>query len=256
LKIHVFANEEELHEAAAQTIVRLLRRKPDAVLGLATGGTPVGIYAKLAAAFRRGEVSFARATTFNLDEYVGLPPDHPESYRSYMERHLFRHIDLPQERAHIPDGNAADLERECERYERLLQEAGRIDLMLLGLGHNGHIGFNEPGRQLHSRTHVAVLHPKTREANARFFRSPEEVPARAVTMGLGGIFKAVTILLVVKGADKADIVHRALTGPLTTECPASLLQLHPDLVVMLDEGAAARFGRPAPGEAQPVNGLR
>jgi len=245
LKIHIFANEEPLHEAAAQTIVRLLKQKPDAVLGLATGGTPVGIYEKLTAAVRRGEVSFARATTFNLDEYVGLPPDHPESYHSYMNRHLFRHIDLPPERAHIPDGNAADLDRECERYERLLQDAGRIDLMLLGIGHNGHIGFNEPGPALHGKTHVAVLHPKTRDANARFFRSPDEVPTRAVTMGLGAIFRSVTILLVVKGADKADIVHRALTGPITTECPASLLQLHPDLVVMLDEGAAAGFRRTA-----------
>jgi len=243
LKLNIFANPEQLHEAAAQTIIRLLRQKPDAVLGLATGGTPIGIYEALAAAARRGEVSFARATTFNLDEYVGLPPGHPESYRYYMDQHLFRHIDIPPERTHIPDGNAADLERECERYERLLKTAGRIDLMLLGLGHNGHIGFNEPGRVLHSKTHVTVLHPKTREANARFFRTPEEVPTRAITMGLGSIFKARTILLVVKGADKADIVHRALTGPLTTECPASLLQLHPGLVVMLDEGAAKGFKR-------------
>jgi glucosamine-6-phosphate deaminase len=241
LKLNIFANPNLLHEAAAQTIVRLLRQKPDAVLGLATGGTPVGIYEALTAAVRRREVSFARAASFNLDEYVGLPPDHPASYRFYMDQHLFRHIDIPPERTHIPDGCAADLERECERYERLLQAAGRIDLMLLGLGHNGHIGFNEPGRALHSKTHVAVLHPQTREANARFFRTPEEVPTKAITMGLGSIFSARTILLVVKGNDKADIVHRALTGPITTECPASLLQLHPRLVVMLDEGAAARF---------------
>ena len=241
MNLNIFANPDALHEAAAQRIVHLLRQKPDAVLGLATGGTPVGIYRALVAAVRRGEVSFARVTTFNLDEYVGLPPDHPESYRFYMDHHLFRHIDIPPEQTHIPDGNAADLERECERYERLLQDAGRIDLMLLGLGHNGHIGFNEPGQVLHSKTHVAVLHPQTRKANARFFRSPDEVPTRAITMGLGSIFKAETILLVVKGADKADIVHRALTGPITTECPASLLQIHPRLVVMLDEGAAARF---------------
>lgn len=241
MKLNIFANPKQLHEAAAQTIVRHLRQKPDAVLGLATGGTPVGIYEALTAAVRRGEVSFARAATFNLDEYVGLPPDHPASYRYYMDQHLFRHIDIPPERTHIPDGCAADLERECERYERLLQAAGRIDLMLLGLGHNGHIGFNEPGRALHSKTHVAVLHPQTREANARFFRTPEEVPTRAITMGLCSIFSARTILLVVKGNDKADIIHRALTGPITTECPASLLQLHPRLVVMLDEGAAARI---------------
>jgi len=247
LKLNIFANQEQLHEAAAQTIIELLRQKPDAVLGLATGGTPVGIYEALAAAVRRGEVSFARATTFNLDEYVGLPPGHPESYRFYMEQHLFRHIDIPPEQTHIPDGNAPELERECERYERLLETAGRIDLMLLGLGHNGHIGFNEPGRVLHGRTHVAVLHPQTRKANARFFRTPEEVPTRAITMGLGSILKARTILLVVKGADKADIVHRALTGPLTTECPASLLQLHPHLVVMLDEEAATKIKRAASG---------
>lgn len=247
MKLNIFANQEQLHEAAAQTIIELLRQKPDAVLGLATGGTPVGIYEALAAAVRRGEVSFARATTFNLDEYVGLPPGHPESYRFYMEQHLFRHIDIPPEQTHIPDGNAPELERECERYERLLETAGRIDLMLLGLGHNGHIGFNEPGRVLHSRTHVAVLHPQTRKANARFFRTPEEVPTRAITMGLGSILKARTILLVVKGADKADIVHRALTGPLTTECPASLLQLHPHLVVMLDEEAATKIKRAASG---------
>jgi len=246
LKLNIFANPEQLHEAAAQTIVRLLRQKPDAVLGLATGGTPVGIYEALAAAVRRGEVSFARATTFNLDEYVGLQPDHPESYRYFMDQHLFRHIDIPPERTHIPYGNAADLERECERYERLLKAAGRIDLMLLGLGHNGHIGFNEPGQVLHSRTHVAVLHPQTREANARFFRTPEEVPTRAITMGLGSIFGARTILLVVKGADKADIVHRALTGPITTECPASLLQLHPRLMVMLDEKAASGLSTQEP----------
>ncbi|OUM96614.1 MAG: glucosamine-6-phosphate deaminase [Thermobacillus sp. ZCTH02-B1] len=247
MKLNIFANQEQLHEAAAQTIIELLRQKPDAVLGLATGGTPVGIYEALAAAVRRGEVSFARATTFNLDEYVGLPPGHPETYRFYMEQHLFRHIDIPPEQTHIPDGNAPELERECERYERLLETAGRIDLMLLGLGHNGHIGFNEPGRVLHSRTHVAVLHPQTRKANARFFRTPEEVPTRAITMGLGSILKARTILLVVKGADKADIVHRALTGPLTTECPASLLQLHPHLVVMLDEEAATKIKRAASG---------
>ena len=247
MKLNIFANQEQLHEAAAQTIIELLRQKPDAVLGLATGGTPVGIYEALAAAVRRGEVSFARATTFNLDEYVGLPPGHPESYRFYMEQHLFRHIDIPPEQTHIPDGNAPELERECERYERLLETAGRIDLMLLGLGHNGHIGFNEPGRVLHGRTHVAVLHPQTRKANARFFRTPEEVPTRAITMGLGSILKARTILLVVKGADKADIVHRALTGPLTTECPASLLQLHPHLVVMLDEEAATKIKRAASG---------
>jgi len=241
MNIHKFPSGKELNRAGAEIIKGVLRMKPDAVLGLATGGTPVGIYEELVLAHRSGLISFRGATTFNLDEYVGLPEDHPESYHAYMQRHLFRHIDLPPGRSHIPNGMAPDLQAECARYDRLLEAARGIDLQILGLGHNGHIGFNEPDLALTSGTHVVQLREETRRANARFFPSPDDVPTHALTMGVGTILKAKTILLVVRGADKADIVHQALTGPITTECPASLLQTHPHVVVLLDSEAGRLF---------------
>lgn len=239
--IHKLHSEQELNESGAGMITGLVLTKPDAVLGLATGGTPVGIYEELVKFCKKGRVSFKRVTTFNLDEYVGLPEDHPESYHTYMKRHLFDHIDIPQEQAHIPNGNASDPEEECRLYNKLLEAAKQIDLQILGLGHNGHIGFNEPDHSLISGTHLVHLKKETREANARFFDSIEDVPSQALTMGVGTILKAKTILLVVRGADKAEIVHRALTGPITTELPASLLQTHPNLVVLLDEAAGRLF---------------
>ena len=238
MNIQVFSDAAQLNAAAARVIAGELRRHPRTVLGLATGGTPIGIYNELIGLYNQGEVSFAQATSFNLDEYIHLPANHPESYRTYMRERLLRHIDLPQQRAHIPDGNAADALQECERYERLLAECGGIDVQLLGLGHNGHIGFNEPGEQLDSRTHVAALKPETRAANARFFGSPDDVPSHAITMGLGHIMKAKLALLVATGDDKAGIVAQALTGPVTPNCPASLLQLHPNVLVLLDQAAA------------------
>ncbi|WP_248925774.1 glucosamine-6-phosphate deaminase [Paenibacillus hamazuiensis] len=236
-----FDSTEKLNEAGAGIITGLIQTNRRAVLGLATGGTPVGIYGEVVASYRRGLVSFKEVTTFNLDEYVGLPEEHPESYHSYMEQHLLRHIDLPREQAHIPNGNAADLQEECRRYDALLDKAGQIDLQLLGLGHNGHIGFNEPDHALISGAHVVTLREETRQANARFFPSLADVPTQAITMGVGTILKAKMILLVVRGADKAEIVHRALTGPITTDCPASLLQTHPHLVVLLDNEAGRLF---------------
>ena len=241
MNIHVFASGEQLDEACANLIGGLIRVKPRAVLGLATGGTPLGIYRRLIRDFKEGLISFRQVTTFNLDEYVDLPEEHPESYHAYMRRHLFDHIDLPSSRAHLPNGNAVDLEAECRRYDALIEEAAGIDLQLLGIGHNGHIGFNEPNRELISGTHVVQLAQETRRANARFFNSVEEVPKQAITMGVGTILKARTIVLIAKGADKADILRRALEGPITTECPASLLQTHPRLVVLLDRAAAAKL---------------
>jgi glucosamine-6-phosphate deaminase len=241
MNILTFDSGDKLNEAGANIIAGLIQTQPKAVLGLATGGTPVGIYERLVSGFRRGLFSFRGVTAFNLDEYVGLDRQHPQSYYSYMQKHLFAHIDLPAEQAHIPDGNAANLQAECERYDRLIAEAGQIDLQLLGIGHNGHIGFNEPAHALIRGTHVVDLAEETRKANARFFGSADEVPKQAITMGIGTILKAKTILLVVRGADKADIVRRALTGPITTECPASLLQTHPHLVVLLDKDAAGRL---------------
>ncbi|MCD1258855.1 glucosamine-6-phosphate deaminase [Paenibacillus athensensis] len=241
MNIHRFQNTQELNEAGAGIIAGLVQLQPRVVLGLATGGTPVGIYEELVKAYRKGRISFKGVTSFNLDEYVGLPEGHPESYRSYMNHHLFNHVDLPPAQAHIPNANAADPAAECLNYDRLLDEAKQIDLQILGLGHNGHIGFNEPDHSLVSGTHLVELKPATREANARFFNSPDEVPTHALTMGVGTILKAKTILLVVRGADKAEIVHQALTGPITTELPASLLQTHPHLVVLLDAEAGRYF---------------
>ncbi|WP_274652211.1 glucosamine-6-phosphate deaminase [Paenibacillus humicola] len=236
MKIKTFEQTDELDRYAADRFAGLLDAKPGAVLGLATGSTPIGIYEKIIAKHARGEISFRRATTFNLDEYVGLPPEHPQSYAYFMRDKLFGSIDLPPGGANIPSGVAADLAAECARYDRLLAERP-IDLQLLGLGHNGHIGFNEPDHALQGGTHVVRLRENTREANARFFGSMDEVPKQAITMGIGSILKVRAILLVVKGADKAEIVRQALAGPITTECPASLLQTHADVTVLVDQAA-------------------
>ncbi|HZG77626.1 MAG TPA: glucosamine-6-phosphate deaminase [Paenibacillus sp.] len=241
MNILTFPTDAELNEAGAGIITGLVQTKPNAVLGLATGSTPIGIYKEMIRTFRKNMVSYKQATTFNLDEYVGLPASDPQSYAQYMKEHLFDHIDASPERTHIPNGTATDPQAECKRYDALLEACGQIDLQLLGLGHNGHIGFNEPDHSLIRGTHVVKLSDQTREANARFFESPDRVPTHAITMGVGTILKAKTILLVVKGADKADIVHRALTGEITTECPASLLQTHPHLVVLLDAEAGRHF---------------
>jgi glucosamine-6-phosphate deaminase len=241
MNILTFDTDDKLNEAAANIIIGQIQTTPRAVLGLATGGTPVGIYKHIVKDFKRGMFSFRSVTTFNLDEYVNLPHDHPESYSTYMNNHLFEHIDIPSAQRHLPDGNTANTAVECHRYEHLIALSGQIDLQLLGLGHNGHIGFNEPAHALKCGTHVVDLAEETRVANARFFTSIDEVPSQALTMGVGTILKAKKILLVVKGADKADIVHRALQGPITTSCPASLLQTHPNLIVLLDHAAAGKL---------------
>ena len=241
MNIYTFENEDALSRTGAGMIAGLVTSKPRAKLGLATGSSPLGLYAKLIDMHKDGLVSFAGVTTFNLDEYVGLPADHPESYRSFMNDKFFNHIDIPLENTHVPNGNADDLEEECRTYDRMLDESGPVDLQLLGIGHNGHIGFNEPGSSLVGGTHVAPLLEKTRTANARFFSSIDEVPTHALTMGVASIMKAKQILLIIRGEDKAEIAKRALTGPITTDCPASLLQCHPKVVVLLDKGAGRYF---------------
>lgn len=237
MNIYKFRDEEQFVQTGANLISSLLHTNPRATLGLATGSTPVGLYAKLIEMNRQGLVSFAQTTTYNLDEYVGLPENHPESYRTFMNEKFFNHVDIQMDRTHVPNGNAADPEAECLNYDKMLEEYGPVDLQLLGLGHNGHIGFNEPGGSLSGATHVVELQEKTRNANARFFPTLDDVPTHAITMGVATIMKARQILLLVRGEDKAEIVHRALTGPITTECPASLLQCHPNVVVLLDQGA-------------------
>lgn len=239
MNILKFDSEAKLNAAAARIITSTVQTNPSAVLGLATGGTPIGIYKQLVQDYNDGLVSFKNVMTFNLDEYVGLSPDHHQSYSYYMNENLFSHVDVSADRTNIPSGLADNLDQECEQYDARIEAAGRIDIQLLGLGHNGHIGFNEPEEELSSGTHVVQLAEETKQANARFFSETEEVPVHAITMGVGTILKAKMLMLVVKGADKAEIVKRALTGPITTQCPASLLQTHPNLVVLVDEAAGS-----------------
>ncbi|WMT40182.1 glucosamine-6-phosphate deaminase [Paenibacillus sp. D2_2] len=232
-------NEQQFNETGAGIIASLVQSNPRANLGLATGSTPVGVYQRLIELYNEGVVSFKLASSYNLDEYIGLTEDHPESYRRFMNEKLFNHIDMPQENTHVPSGNSSNPEQAADEYNRLLDEAGQIDLQLLGLGHNGHIGFNEPDEDLQAQTHIVTLDERTREANARFFDSIDEVPTHAITMGIGSILKAKQILLMAKGKDKAEIVAKALTGPITTKCPASFLQTHPNVVVILDQEAGS-----------------
>ncbi|RCX19790.1 glucosamine-6-phosphate deaminase [Fontibacillus phaseoli] len=237
LNIIKVKGEQLFNETGAGIIASLLQSNPRAVLGLATGSTPVGVYQKLIELYRDGVVSFKQASSYNLDEYIGLAEDHPESYRRFMNEKLFNHIDIPLESTHVPAGNTGDPTQAATDYTRLLEKAGQLDLQLLGLGHNGHIGFNEPGEELQGPTHIVELDERTRQANARFFPSIEEVPTHAITMGIGSILQAKQILLMAKGEDKAEIVARALKGPITTKCPASFLQTHPNVVVVLDQAA-------------------
>jgi glucosamine-6-phosphate deaminase len=241
MNILTFETNEELNKVGGNIIASLVQTNPYAVLGLATGSTPIGIYQELIRTYQNGHVSFKHVTSFNLDEYVGLPEGHPESYRTFMNNQLFNHIDIPLEQTHVPNGNAADLASEGARYDEMMSTSKQIDLQILGLGHNGHIGFNEPDEALSSGTHLVQLKESTREANARFFNSIDEVPTQAITMGVGTILKAKMIMLVVRGRDKAAIVKRALQGPITTDCPASLLQTHSNVVVLLDKEAAGEL---------------
>lgn len=240
LNIIKTSSEQQFNETGAGIIASLLQSNPRAILGLATGSTPVGVYEKLIELYKEGSVSFKQASSYNLDEYIGLPADHPESYRRFMDEKLFNHIDIVPENTHVPSGTAADPEQAAKDYAKLLDEAGQIDLQLLGLGHNGHIGFNEPGEELTGPPHVVKLEERTRLANARFFNSIDEVPTHALTMGIGSILQAKQILLMAKGEDKAEIIAKALQGPITTQCPASLLQTHSNVVVVVDQ-AAGRF---------------
>ncbi|MFD0617874.1 glucosamine-6-phosphate deaminase [Paenibacillus sp. GCM10027629] len=241
MNILTFETNEELNQVGANIIASLVQTNPYSVLGLATGSTPIGIYQELIRQYQNGLVSFKHVTSFNLDEYVGLPEGHQESYRTFMNNQLFNHIDIPMEQTHVPNGNAEDLHAECLSYDEMMSTSKQVDMQLLGLGHNGHIGFNEPDDTLNGGTHLVELKEQTREANARFFKSIDEVPTQAITMGVGTILKAKMIILVVRGKDKASIVKRALQGPITTDCPASLLQTHSNVVVLLDKKAAGEL---------------
>lgn len=246
--VHVrrFSDPRELDLAAAEWVGRYLRSAeplvPEPVLGLATGSTPEGMYQALVALHRAGEITFARARTFNLDEYVGLTPDHPQSYAAYMRLHLFDPVGFPLERAHLPDGAAPDPDEAARRYEALLARFGPIHAQVLGIGTNGHIGFNEPGTPFERRTHAVDLAEETRRANSRFFDDPADVPTKAITMGIANILEAGEILLLAKGAAKAQALARALQEKPSPEVPASALQLHPRVTVYADEEAARLLG--------------
>ena len=234
---------EEAARLAADRFQELLCTKPACVLGLATGSTPIPLYRDLIAREQAGRIDFSRVRSVNLDEYKGLAPDHPQSYRRFMQENLFDHISIRPENTYVPDGLATDVDAMCSAYERTIEDLGGVDLQLLGLGHDGHIGFNEPGDHFPARTHETALAEITRQANARFFASEAEVPTAAYTMGVGTVMAARRILMIVTGADKSDILHKAFFGPVTPWVPASILQFHPDVTLICDRAAWDGVGR-------------
>lgn len=239
MDVLVFPDYEALSRHAAELIAQQITEKPNSVLGLATGSTPIGTYQELVRRHREEGLSFKQVITFNLDEYLGLAGDHPASYRYFMWENLFRHVDIAEENIHIPRGDASDVEAECRAYEELLKKLGPIDLQILGIGNNGHIGFNEPGTEFGTVTQVVDLTESTIKANSRFFERVEDVPRKAISMGIKSIMQARRILLLASGEGKADAVAKAVNGPVTTELPASVLQLHPQCIFLLDEAAAS-----------------
>lgn len=243
MRVIVLADGEAVSRRAAAMMAAVVRAKPDCVLGLATGSTPLGAYKELIRLHKEEGLDFSRIATFNLDEYVGLPPTHPQSYRYFMQKNLFDHLNIEHSRTHVPDGRALDFAAYCKHYEQLIATAGGIDLQLLGIGTDGHIAFNEPGSSLGSRTRLKSLTHETIRDNARFFGSEEQVPRLAVTMGVGTILEAQRCLLLAIGAGKAKAIRDTVEGPVTAGVTASALQLHRDVVVIVDEGAAAQLAR-------------
>ncbi len=243
MEIIITKDSEEMSDKAAEIVIAQIKAKPDTVLGLATGSTPEGLYARMVRAHKEDGLDFSSVVTFNLDEYVDLAPDHEQSYRSFMNRHLFDHINVNKENTHVPDGLATDLGEFCRRYEQMICEAGGIDIQVLGIGRDGHLGFNEPGSSLASLTQVVTLAPETIEDNSRFFQSEEEVPRFAVTMGIQSILNARKCLMLASGRGKAEVVKGCVEGPITAMVTASALQMHTDAVVILDEEAASMLDR-------------
>lgn len=232
----IIGSEQEIAQKAAQRYVQLLAKKPDAVLGYATGSTPLGLYAELVRLNKAGEIDYKNVTTFNLDEYAGLDGTHDQSYRYFMNTNLFNHVNIDLAKTHVPSG--LDIAAAAD-YDKQIEAAGGIDLQLLGIGNNGHIGFNEPFTPFGSRTHLVDLTESTREANKRFFASIDDVPTQAVTMGVRTVMNARGIILMAIGKAKAEIIAKTVNGPVTEEVPASVLQLHPDVEVYLDYDAAS-----------------
>lgn len=239
--VEVVEDYEELSLRAAGKVATLVRKKPNAVIGFATGSTPIGLYKQLIRLHKEEGLDFSGITTFNLDEYIGLAPDHPQSYNKFMWEELFAEINVRREAVNIPIGNVEDVDRFCVNYERSIVEAGGLDMQILGIGKNGHLAFNEPGSSLQSRTRRTALTRNTIASNARFFDSPNQVPRFAITMGVGSIMEARQLLMLASGADKAAAIQAALEGPVSIMMPASIMQMHPDVRVILDAAAAAEL---------------
>ena len=243
MEVIITPDPEAAAERAARIVSQLIAEKPDAVLGLATGSTPLPLYRKLAELHRAGRLDFSRVTTFNLDEYLGLAPEHPCSYHSFMREHFFDHVNVAKDRFHIPDGLTENVPEFCRSYDEAIRVAGGIDLQVLGIGKNGHIGFNEPSSSLASRTRIKTLSEQTIRDNARFFGSDERVPRHVITMGVGTILESRRCILMAFGESKAQAVARMVEGPLTAMVPASALQWHPKVHVFVDEAAASLLSR-------------
>jgi glucosamine-6-phosphate deaminase len=239
MKVIIASDYEEMSRIAADFIVESINSKPNSVLGLATGSTPIGMYKKLIEYYEKEKVDFSQVVSFNLDEYIGLQGDHPQSYRYFMDKNFFNNININKANTHVPSGISKDFKEECICYEKSIEEAGGIDIQVLGIGNNGHIGFNEPADELKVNTHITNLTKETIEANSRFFNNICEVPTAAITMGVGAIMKAKRIILLASGKAKADIIVRLVEGKIDTYIPASLLQVHQDVTVIVDEEAGA-----------------
>ncbi len=241
MRIYKGKDYADMSRKAANIISAQVIMKPDCVLGLATGSTPIGLYRQLVAWYEKGDLDFSEVRTVNLDEYKGLSRENDQSYYYFMHHNLFDHVNLPAENSHLPNGMEPDSDKECRRYSELIRSMGGVDLQLLGIGHNGHIGFNEPGDAFDNDVHCVDLTQSTIEANKRFFASADDVPKQAYTMGIKTIMQAKKILIVASGEDKADIVRDAFFGPITPKVPASVLQLHNDVTLVADEAALSKI---------------
>lgn len=241
MRIYKAKDYEEMSRKAAGIVSAQIIMKPDCVLGLATGSTPVGLYKQLIEWYRNGDLDFSGVRTVNLDEYKGISRENDQSYYYFMHQNLFDHVNIPAGNTHLPDGMEPDSEKECRRYEELIQSMGSVDLQLLGIGHNGHIGFNEPADAFDKLVHCVNLTQSTIEANKRFFASAEEVPRQAYTMGIQTIMRSKKILIIANGEGKADVVRDAFFGPITPMVPASVLQLHNDVTLVADEAALSKI---------------
>ena len=240
MKVIKVKNYEELSRTAATIIAGVILSKPDCILGLATGSSPVGTYDQLAAMYEEGILDFSHVKSVNLDEYVGLDGSNDQSYRYFMNTNLFDHVNIRKDHTFVPDGLQENSDQACQMYEQIIRDLGGIDLQLLGLGHNGHIGFNEPAEDFPKITHCVDLTESTIQANKRFFEKESDVPRQAYTMGIGTIMSAKKILVVVSGEDKAEILNKIINGPITPQVPASILQLHPDVTIVADNAALSK----------------